>query len=79
MACQLNDAAIGMTRRRMMSEKKDPGFVADVIASGNEAAKRLLRMLGMIEMSEVCEHDWHKDGSVNGVAIWHCQKCGKTR
>lgn len=52
----------------------DPGFVADVMASNNEEVKALLRRLGLVEMSEVCEHDWHDYGSE--VA---CQKCGKTR
>jgi hypothetical protein len=62
-----------------MSEKKDPGFVADVMASDSEEAKQLLRLLGCVEMSEVCQHDWHKDGTVNGVAVYHCQNCGQER
>ncbi len=52
----------------------DPGFVADILAGDNEAAKALLRRLGLVEMSEVCEHDWHDFGEE--VA---CQKCGTKR
>ncbi len=58
----------------------DPGFVADIMASeGNEKAKALLRRLGIVEMSEVCEHDWHYYGTVNSQPEYVCQKCGKVR
>lgn len=55
---------------------KDPGFVADVMAGANEPAKSRLRLLGVVEMSEVCEHDWHRFGTVNGKGDVACQKCG---
>ena len=29
--------------------------------------------------SEVCEHDWHKDGSAWGVAVYRCRRCGQER
>lgn len=58
----------------------DPGFVADVLASkGNEEAKALLRRLGVAQYPEVCEHDWHRTGTVNGQSEYGCQKCGKVR
>ena len=56
-----------------------PEQLRERLAEGQEEAKRLLRLLGCVEMSEVCEHDWHRDGTVNGVTVYHCQKCGKAR
>lgn len=58
----------------------DPGFVADVMVSkGNDEAKAILRRLGIVEMSEVCEHDWHHVGTMNGKTEYVCQKCGLAR
>jgi hypothetical protein len=61
----------------MIWEKSN--FVGDVMLSENEEAKRLLRLLGIVETSEVCRHDWHSDGTVNGATFWHCQNCGVER
>lgn len=63
----------------MSETKRDPGFVADVMASDDESAKRVLRLMGAVEMSEVCEHDWHCSGTVNGRREFACQKCGKVK
>lgn len=56
-----------------------PDFIADVMASDNAEAKALLRRLGVVEYAEVCEHDWHHTGTVNGRPEYTCQSCGKVR
>jgi hypothetical protein len=63
----------------MTAKKKDLGFVADIVASDTEEATRLLQLIGAVEYSEVCEHDWHCYGTVNGATRYGCQKCGATR
>jgi hypothetical protein len=63
-----------------MSNQQDPGFLDDVMAmEGHHSAKQLLLRLGCVEWSEVCEHSWHRDGTVNGVPVDRCQACGAIR
>ena len=37
----------------------------------------LLRPLGA--SVEICEHEWHRFGTVNGASDVGCQKCGATQ
>jgi hypothetical protein len=30
-----------------------------------------------LDMSEVCEHDWHERGMIGGATIYDCPKCGQ--
>jgi hypothetical protein len=65
--------------REALTEKHmtDPGCIADVMAGNNEAAKNILRCAGVVEYGEVCEHDWHYYGNLNGRPEYACQLCGK--
>lgn len=54
-------------------------FVTDILAGDNEESQALLRQLGLVEYAEVCEHDWHRTGTVNGRTVSSCQKCGVSR